>query len=161
LYLVDTNIWLERLLGQDKSEIVGKFLDYVSTDQLFITDFALHSIGVILGRIKRRDVFLRFIDDLFINGSVSVVRLEVEDMQKVVSVMEEFNLDFDDAYQYIAAQKYDFPIISFDKDFDRTQLGKKIPQDIYQESEEEGVGEKDEEDEAAREVDDETVSGSV
>jgi hypothetical protein len=48
------------------------------------------------------------------------------------------------------------PIISFDKDFDRTQLGKKIPQDIYQESEEEGVGEKDEEDEG----DDETVPGS-
>ncbi len=58
MYLVDTNIWLERLLDQEKSEVVGKFLDYVSSAQLSITDFALHSIGVILSRMKRRDAFL-------------------------------------------------------------------------------------------------------
>lgn len=145
MYLVDTNIWLERLLGQEKSEIVGKFLDLVPADQLYITDFALHSIGVILSRIKRRDVFLQFIDDLFIKGSVSVVTLDVEDMQKVISVMEEFSLDFDDAYQYIAAQKDNLPIISFDKDFDKTQLGKKTPEDVCLEIEKNSADEKDEE----------------
>jgi predicted nucleic acid-binding protein len=145
LYLVDTNIWLERLLGQEKSEIVGKFLDYVSSDHLFITDFALHSIGIILSRLNRRDAFLQFIDDLFINGSVSVVRLEEEDMQKVISVIEMFNIDFDDAYQYTAAQKNNFVIVSFDEDFDSTQLGRKTPEDINQEYEEDEKGEVDEE----------------
>lgn len=145
MYLVDTNIWLERLLGQEKSEIVGKFLDRVPSDQLYITDFALHSIGVILSRIKRKDVFLQFINDLFIKGSVSVVKLDVEDMENVSSVMEEFNLDFDDAYQYIAAQKNNLPIISFDKDFDKTQLGRKTPEDIYQEIEKNVTDDKDEE----------------
>ncbi|MGM0580579.1 MAG: hypothetical protein ACQETL_07865 [Bacteroidota bacterium] len=52
-YLVDTNIWLERLLDQDKSAIVAKFLDTVPLDQLFISDFALHSIGVIMSRLKK------------------------------------------------------------------------------------------------------------
>ena len=28
MYLVDTNIWLERLLDQEKSEEVGNFLTY-------------------------------------------------------------------------------------------------------------------------------------
>ncbi|MCX6578903.1 MAG: hypothetical protein NT166_01810 [Candidatus Aminicenantes bacterium] len=67
MYLVDTNIWLGRLLGQDKSEIVEKFKIY-----------------------------------------------------------------FDDAYQYTAAQKFNFTVVSFDKDFDRTPSGRKTPQDIYQ-----------------------------
>jgi predicted nucleic acid-binding protein len=132
VYLVDTNIWLERLLGQDKSEIVGKFLDYVAAADLAVSDFALHSIGVILSRLHRRDAFLEFIEDLFINGSVSIVRLEAEDMPDVISVVEKFKIDFDDAYQYTAAQKFNFTVVSFDKDFDRTPSGRKTPQDIYQ-----------------------------
>jgi predicted nucleic acid-binding protein len=121
---------VERLLGQEKSEVVGKFLAYVSSDNLFISDFALHSIGVILSRLKRRDAFLKFIDDLFINGSVSIVYLEAEDMRQVISVIEQFNIDFDDAYQYIAAQKSNLTIVSFDKDFDNTQAGRISPEDI-------------------------------
>lgn len=44
MYLVDTNIWLERLLGQAKSDEVGQFLDQTPPNQLLITDFAFHSI---------------------------------------------------------------------------------------------------------------------
>ncbi len=43
-YLVDTNIWLERLLDQDKSYVVSKFLDLVPAIQIFISDFTVHSI---------------------------------------------------------------------------------------------------------------------
>jgi uncharacterized protein len=39
-YLIDSNIWLERLLDQDKSDIVSEFLDTVPLDQIFISDFA-------------------------------------------------------------------------------------------------------------------------
>jgi len=38
MYLVDTNVWLERLLDQERSEEVGRFLDRVPSDRLFITD---------------------------------------------------------------------------------------------------------------------------
>ena len=31
MYLVDTNIWLERLLGQAKSDEAGQFLDQTPT----------------------------------------------------------------------------------------------------------------------------------
>ncbi len=48
MYLVDTNVWLERLLNQAKSDEVGKFLSKVSTRDLYVTDFAFHSICVIL-----------------------------------------------------------------------------------------------------------------
>jgi predicted nucleic acid-binding protein len=130
LYLVDTNIWLERLLGQDKSEVVRKFLDHVSSDQLLITDFAVHSIAVILNRLEKKGTFLQFIEDLFIHGSVTVVGIDTLNLPDVFSCIEEFNLDFDDAYQYIAAQKNNLAIVSFDKDFDKTKLGRVSPEDI-------------------------------
>ena len=43
MYLVDTNIWLERLLEQARAEEVGRFLAQIPSDQLFITDFSFHS----------------------------------------------------------------------------------------------------------------------
>lgn len=51
MYLLDTNIWLERLLGQAQSASVGKFLETIPTDELLMTDFTLHSLGVILNRL--------------------------------------------------------------------------------------------------------------
>lgn len=36
----------------------------------------------------------------------------------------------DDAYQYVAAAKYGFTIVSFDSDFDQTHCGRKTPAEI-------------------------------
>ena len=38
MYLVDTNIWLERLLDQARSGEVGHFLNHIPSERLFITD---------------------------------------------------------------------------------------------------------------------------
>ena len=53
-------------------------------------------------------------------------------MDKVVDVMQKFNLDFDDAYQYVVAERYGFTIVSFDGDFDRTERGRKVPKDLLE-----------------------------
>jgi len=97
LYLVDTNVWLERLLDQERSEEVGRFLGHTSSERLFMTDFALHSVGVVLGRLNQRDALLRFVRDAFVEGAVSLVHLEPEDIEPIVDVMQRFRLDFDDA----------------------------------------------------------------
>jgi len=130
MYLVDTNVWLERLLDQEKSCEVGRFLDQIFSDQLFITDFSFHSIGIVLSRLNCLDAFLQFVRDAFIDGNVSIVRLSPEDMAKVVDAMQKFNLDFDDAYQYVVAERYGLTVISFDADFDRTERGRKTPKDL-------------------------------
>jgi hypothetical protein len=41
--------------------------------------------------------------------------------------MKQFDLDFDDAYQYLAAEGRDLILVSFDGDFDRTRRGRKTP----------------------------------
>lgn len=51
-------------------------------------------------------------------------------MEALTKIAERFNLDFDDAYQYVAAEKYDLVIVSFDADFDRTELQRKTPAEI-------------------------------
>ena len=84
MYLVDTNVWLERILDQAKSAEVGDFLDRTPADHLFITDFAFHSIGVILAKLNRRDAFLTFVKDVFLDGNVTLVRLDPDEMPGVV-----------------------------------------------------------------------------
>lgn len=130
MYLLDTNIWLERMLDQARSEEVGQLLDQVPSDQLFMTDFSLHSIGVILHRLNRHAEFLRFVQDLFIDGAVGLISLEPADMARLVAVIDQFGLDFDDAYQYVAAEMYDVGLVSFDGDFDRTERGRITPGEI-------------------------------
>jgi len=129
-YLVDTNVWLERLLDQEKSEIVSGFFDFVPLDQLFVSDFAMHSIGVILSRFKKFDLLINFIEDLFLNAQIELLSLDFSDLLTVVDNMKKLNLDFDDAYQYTVAQKYDLTIITFDKDFDAKGIKKNTPQEI-------------------------------
>ena len=130
MYLVDTNIWLERLLEQARSEEVRQFLDRVPTDQVLITDFSFHSIGVIFHRLKRRVDFLTFVQDVLIDGAIAVVALEPLHMVRVVEVMNTQQLDFDDAYQYVAAQQYGAELVSFDGDFDGTPLGRRTPAQV-------------------------------
>ena len=64
-----------------------------------------------------------------------VVSLSYEDMRNVIEVSTCFNLDFDDAYQYVVAEKYNLTIISFDSDFDRTELKRKTPREVIESEE--------------------------
>jgi len=125
-YLVDTNVWLERFLDQEKSVIASKFFDLIPTDSLLVSDFSIHSIGVILSRLKKYDIFEKFINDLFINGQIELLSLDSSDLLEVIENIQKYRLDFDDSYQYSVAQKYDLTIITFDKDFNAKGIKKKI-----------------------------------
>jgi predicted nucleic acid-binding protein len=130
MYLVDTNIWLERLLGQSRSGEVGQFLGVIASDELLMSDFTLHSIGIILDRLGQRGTLSQFVDDLFVDGEVTLVSVPPQAMGDLVAHMDRFNLDFDDAYQYIAAEQSEAVLVSFDGDFDRTDRGRQAPADV-------------------------------
>ena len=133
MYLVDTNVWLERLLDQTRSEEVGQFLGVIASDELLMSDFTLHSIGIILDRLGQRNTLPQFVDDLFLRGDVTLVSVPPWAMEHLVSQMDQFNLDFDDAYQYLAAEQSNATLVSFDKDFDRTERGRQAPADVLAE----------------------------
>ncbi len=133
MYLVDTNVWLERLLEQKMSENVKEFFDNKPSETLFITDFSFHSIGIIMTKLGKREEFLKLVKDAFIDGAVGIVHLDPEDSFRIVQIINEFNLDFDDAYQYVSAEKFELTIVSFDADFDRTERGRKAPEEALKE----------------------------
>ena len=130
MFLVDTNVWLEVLLEQDRAPEAERFISQTPSNALFISDFAFHSIGLTLYRLNSLELLLAFTNDIFGHGNVGRISLLPTDIPTVIGAIGEFRLDFDDAYQYVAAEKHGLAIVSFDADFDRTQLGRRLPIDL-------------------------------
>jgi len=114
MYLLDTNIFLEILLDQEKSSECKEFL-IKHYDKIFISDFSLHSIGVILFRYKKKEIFKEFIQDVI--SEIKVLNLPSTEYHIFSEEALSMNLDFDDLYQYSVAKYYDLHIVTMDSDF--------------------------------------------
>ena len=75
--------------------------------------------------------FILFVDKDIIASGIRVLSLPPEHCTKITGAADRFHLDFDDAYQYAVAEQYGLSIVSFDKDFDRTEKGRMEPQDLF------------------------------
>jgi len=128
--LVDTNLFIEVLLHQVSAGEARTFLENRKGHDLFVTDFALHSIGLLLFRQKQHQVFRQFLQDMMGGVGIGMVSLTAREMDSLVGLAAKFNLDFDDAYQYSAAIRHGLKIVSFDADFDRTTEGRLLPTDV-------------------------------
>ena len=53
VYLLDTNIILELLLNQEQADKVAQFFSQAPPARLYLSEFSLYSLGVILLRLKR------------------------------------------------------------------------------------------------------------
>jgi predicted nucleic acid-binding protein len=127
IFLVDTNIWLELLLEQEKSEDVKKFLSKADSENLAISEFTIYSIGIILDRLDKMALFSQFLDDVVIGTNIRRIVLAPHELKKLAGNAKIFDLDFDDLYQYISAKELNCRIVSFDSDFDRTEMGRLSP----------------------------------
>jgi predicted nucleic acid-binding protein len=130
MFLVDTNVWLELLLEQQKAREVRQFLERHEAVELAITEFSLYSIGIILTRLKKDELFADFLADTLEGSGLLLIRLDVRGLNELLTVRQKFGLDFDDAYQYVAAESHDLTLLSFDSDFDRTERGRKTPAEV-------------------------------
>jgi predicted nucleic acid-binding protein len=75
----------------------------------------LHSIGVILFRYKKREIFKEFIQDVI--SEIKVLNLPSTEYHTFSEETLSMNLDFDDLYQYSVAKYYDLHIVTMDSDF--------------------------------------------
>jgi predicted nucleic acid-binding protein len=114
MYLIDSSVFLEVLLIQEKSKICKDFLDS-NIDKLHISDFSLHSIGVILFRNKKEEIFQRFVTDVIPN--VIIITLPKLSYKNIAETRKSIGLDFDDTYQYMVAKDQDLDIVTLDSDF--------------------------------------------
>jgi len=140
VFLVNANVWCWSLLNylpeherfkfrpptnKTAEEVWQETTEFLmeAWEHLFITDFSFHSLGIILFRVGKHDLLIKFAEQL----KDKIVRLDSGDFRHVVEVAQRFGLNFDDAYQYVAAEKHDLVIVSFDPDFDRTDIGRLTP----------------------------------
>jgi predicted nucleic acid-binding protein len=121
-FLFDTNIFLEILLDQDKKNVCKKLLND-NIGKVFLSDFSLHSIGVILLKQKKLKVLDQFLRDILPHSSI--LSLPKEKYSEITGFVSKYKLDFDDTYQSLIAKEFEIGILTMDSDFLR--ISKVIP----------------------------------
>jgi predicted nucleic acid-binding protein len=117
-YLVDTNIFLEILLNQSGRKKCEAFLQG-EKGAAWISDFTLHSIGVLLFRQKRPELFDKFAADTL--PQFTILSLSESGYSTLTEVNVRRELDFDDAYQFSVARENKLAIATQDEDFQRVR----------------------------------------
>lgn len=116
--LFDTNIFLEVLLDQSKQKecknLIAKEIHNIN-----ISDFTLHSIGVILTKQEKIDILEKFLNDIL--PVANIVTLSKSSYLSVISICRIYSLDFDDAYQAAVANENSLTILTMDNDFLRAK----------------------------------------
>ncbi|MEW5830968.1 MAG: PIN domain-containing protein [Chloroflexota bacterium] len=128
--LLDTNIFLEIILDQERVDESKELLLRSGVHDFYLSDYSLHSIGLLLFRRNQHQIFQEFVQDAILNGGVGILSLGSQEIHEVVLAAKKFNLDFDDAYQYALAVTSKLTLVSFDKDFNRTDLLSKTPSEV-------------------------------
>jgi len=113
-FLIDTNIFLEILLEQNKKEICKNFLES-NIGEILISDFSLHSIGVILFKYNKAEQFKIFVDDTL--DKLEILTLSKEKYSEIIEVYNKYKLDFDDSYQFLIAKENNLRITTIDNDY--------------------------------------------
>jgi len=131
-FLIDTNVFFEMLFERQGAKEATELLAEIDRHNFFISDYTLHSVGYYLFQRKQIHTFRQFLKDQILDAGVEILTLGTEDLERVATISEQTKLDFDDSYQYTVAEKNDLTLVSFDKDFDRTQRGRKTPSEILQ-----------------------------
>jgi predicted nucleic acid-binding protein len=84
--------------------------------------------------LNRDELFQDFLLDTVERSVLLRVCLSPDDLRLLLKVKQQFGLDFHDSYQYVAAGKIDATVVSFDRDFDRTERGRKTPAEALAEA---------------------------
>jgi predicted nucleic acid-binding protein len=127
MLLVDTNIFLELLLGQDKAEICEKFLEKISSGEIkaVISNFTVHAVEAILNDPTLILAFLRNVQN---SSGLDVYETRLEEEMAASMLMDKIKLDFDDALHYFIAKKFEVEaIVSYDKHFDTVDIKRREP----------------------------------
>jgi len=121
--LIDTNIFLEVQLNQEKAQEASEILEAVSKNinQAYVTDFTIDSIIIIMEHYNKSPAEIkRFLVSLLAYEGLDFYQLSIFDKIKATEHMSSLQLDFDDACMYQAMQVLKITTIaSFDTDFDK------------------------------------------
>jgi predicted nucleic acid-binding protein len=129
MYLVDANVFLELLYKRDRWRECRDFLNKVKAGAIksHVLHFTLHGISAILGDPK---LVSRFLSEIATWRGLTVIDLSIDEEVVASELANSAGLDFDDGLQYYYAKKAGLQIVSFDRDFDKTDVKRVEPKDI-------------------------------
>jgi predicted nucleic acid-binding protein len=132
--LIDTNIFIEIAREQRHKAACRDFIDAISFDmvdeEVYISRFSLSAVEAVLSESTH---FVREILLLIFNGKIKVKDTTIDDDLMINSVKKDLDLDFDDAVQFIAANKLGTYLVTYDKDFSNTSIQTKTPEEVLEE----------------------------
>lgn len=129
--LIDTNIFLEFLLGQEKADRCFSFIQNAANQkeaECIISDFNVDSILIALEKNnKSADEMKDLLIEIINCRGIEIYNISLDDRIKSIELMKKYNLDYDDAITLQAAiATGSKEIMSFDKHFDKVNEIKRI-----------------------------------
>ena len=132
VFQIDSSVILEMLLGQERADECIQFFNEVIAKEtpLRITVFSLYSVEIIMCANHLYAKLKEFLDKIETNSRLSLYATTRDDEREVIQLVQTSRLDFDDALQYYVAKKTGAHLVSYDKDFDRTDIRRVTPEEI-------------------------------
>ncbi len=130
MILLDTNIFLELLLGQKRAAECEELLERISKGEMeaTVTHFTVHAVEAALVTGGALEAFLRNIEH---SVGLYVYDTSLADEMAVALMTKKVSLDFDDTLQYYVAKRLGVDaIVSFDEHFDRLDVRRMDPRDL-------------------------------
>ena len=134
--LIDANVILEFLLARPHQDESLSLLKLTSSGRVraFVMSYAVHSIEYMLYRDGDLTALRNFLELLRSSRGLTMYDANpAEDLAALAFTKKadaKFQLDFDDALHYATAKQHNLTLVSFDHDFDRTDLVRTTPSDI-------------------------------
>ena len=106
---------------------VRDLLRAVPVSSVHVTDYAVHSLILLMKRFNVLDELPAFVARSGFGTTVAMVDVPPTQFTRIVEANRDHHLDIDDAYHYVSADLHNLTLISLDADFDRTPRGRLTP----------------------------------
>ena len=130
---VDTSVFVEMILGQERAQECRSFLDEVAKGRInaVLPHSSIHAIEAMIRSQKELSGFLK---DIETSRGLEIYDTTLLDEQMIPILSEKAGLDFDDSVQfYVAKRTNSSAIVSFDKHFDGRDIPRREPIQILEE----------------------------
>ena len=133
--LIDTNVTMSLLFRQNDYRATLELFDKISENghKTVILDFSLYCVFINLHKRNLKEGVVKFIEYLGKRKNIKIYKLtskEIAEMEKL-----KLNLTFDDSVHYFLAKSKNLTLISYDTDFDKTDLRRLTPAEALKELE--------------------------
>lgn len=127
---IDTSIFLELILDQERSKESKSLLDAIADGEIeaVVSHFALRAIESTIRSAEKLSEFLKDVEN---SKGLKIYDTSLSDEQNISTLSEKIGLDFNDSVQfYVAKLTSSSSIVSFDKHFDGSGIPRREPSEI-------------------------------